>query len=192
LLGECILACEGEIPLLFTENETNNDRLFPGQPNASPYVKDGINNRVVHGDQGAVNPEKRGTKVAAHYRLAVGPGQSASVRLRLTAAGQAGRSTGTKGVAMPLGPEFDETLSLRLQEADAFYLRAGAINCSFALLAACGATPVGVRRHEPTPVVSTRQKGLSISISGRPGSFGFNPQGSMPMRSELTRGSETR
>jgi hypothetical protein len=64
LLSELVLFCEGEVPLLFTENETNNERLFPGHPNASPYVKDGINNCVVQGNQGAVNPEKQGTKVA--------------------------------------------------------------------------------------------------------------------------------
>jgi len=84
ILGEYYLYCEGDAPLLFTENETNNSRLFPEYPNPSPYVKDGINNYVVHGQQSAVNPEKTGTKVSAHYRLKVGPGQSAVVRLRLT------------------------------------------------------------------------------------------------------------
>ncbi len=72
-LGEYIFACEGEVPLLFTDNETNNERLFPGQSNDIPYVKDGINNCLVQGDQRAVNPEKQGTKVAAHYRLRGGP-----------------------------------------------------------------------------------------------------------------------
>ena len=75
LLGEFILSCEGEVPLLFTENETNHERLFPGQKNESPYVKDGINDCVVQGNQGAVNPDKQGTKVAAHYRVKVGAGQ---------------------------------------------------------------------------------------------------------------------
>ncbi len=79
LLGEFILSCEGDVPLLFTENETNHERLFPGQKNESPYVKDGINNCVVQGNQGAVNPGKQGTKVAAHYRVKVDPGQSATV-----------------------------------------------------------------------------------------------------------------
>ena len=60
LLGEFVLSCEGDVPLLFTENETNNERLFPGQKNESPYVKDGINNCVIHGDQGAVNPDEAG------------------------------------------------------------------------------------------------------------------------------------
>jgi hypothetical protein len=120
LLGEFLLCCEGEVPLLFTENETNNVRLF-GQPNEGPYVKDGINNCVVQGNQAAVNPEKQGTKVAAHYRLVVEPGQSATVRLRLTAQGGAGQGTSTQGATMPFGAAFDATLAARLQEADAFY-----------------------------------------------------------------------
>jgi len=111
VVGEYTLYCEGEVPLLFTENETNNERLFPEYPNDSPYVKDGINNCVVLGQQGAVNPEKTGTKVAAHYRFTIGPGQSATVRLRLS--GQA--------AAAPFGPEFEKTLATRLQEADEFY-----------------------------------------------------------------------
>src|SRR5512136_1576479 len=57
-LGEFVLSCEGNVPLLFTENETNHERLFPGRKNESPYVKDGINNCVVLGQQGAVNPGK--------------------------------------------------------------------------------------------------------------------------------------
>ena len=61
--------------LLFTENETNTQRLF-GTPNPSPYVKDGINNFIVHGKQDAVNPEKQGTKVSAHYPLTLGAGES--------------------------------------------------------------------------------------------------------------------
>src|SRR5947207_277381 len=59
-LGERYLYCDGDVPLLFTENETNTQRIF-GVPNRTPYVKDGINNYVVHGQQDAVNPEKKGT-----------------------------------------------------------------------------------------------------------------------------------
>ena len=117
LLGDFVLSCEGEAPLLFTENETNHERLFPGpQKNESLYVKDGINDCVVQGKQSAVNPAKQGTKVAAHYRQVVGSGQSATVRLRLT--GQGGKNrTSSSG----FGAEFDKTLTLRLQEADEFY-----------------------------------------------------------------------
>jgi hypothetical protein len=120
LLGEFIFSCEGEVPLLFTENTTNNDRLFPGQPNASRYTKDGINNCVVQGDHAAVNPEKQGTKVAAHYRMTVEPGQSAILRLRLTARGPAGQGAAA-GTDAPFGPAFDATLATRLNEADEFY-----------------------------------------------------------------------
>jgi hypothetical protein len=114
LLGEFILSCEGEVPLLFTENETNNERLFPGHPNASPYVKDGINNRVVQGNQGAVNPEKQGTKVAAHYQINVGAGQTKVIRLRLSniSPDQRGKH---------FGKNFDEVFADRLREADEFY-----------------------------------------------------------------------
>jgi hypothetical protein len=121
LLGEFVLACEGEVPLLFTENETNHERLFPGQKNESPHVKDGINDCVVQGHQGAVNPEKRGTKVAAHYRPVVAPGQSATVRLRLTAQAAAGRDRKGNAIRSCFGTEFDEVLALRLQETDEFY-----------------------------------------------------------------------
>ena len=68
LLGAFLLSCEGDVPLLFTENETNHERLFHGQKNESPYVKDGINDCVVQGRHDAVNPGRQGTKVAAHYQ----------------------------------------------------------------------------------------------------------------------------
>jgi hypothetical protein len=121
LLGELIFSCEGEVPLLFTENETNHELLFPGQKNDSPYVKDGINNCVVHGNQGAVNPEKQGTKVAAHYRLVVTPGQSSTVRLRLTGQAETAKGGKSKTIASSFGTEFDKILTARLQEADDFY-----------------------------------------------------------------------
>ena len=113
-LGEFILSCEGEVPLLFTENETNHERLFSGQKNESPYVKDGINDCVVQGNQGAVNPEKQGTKVAAHYQVNVGAGQTKVIRLRLSKA-----SPDQKGE--PFGKQFDEVFADRLREADEFY-----------------------------------------------------------------------
>ena len=113
LLGEFILSCEGDVPLLFTENETNHERLF-GQKNESPYVKDGINDCVVQGDQDAVNPGKQGTKVAAHYQVTVGAGQTEVIRLRLSSS-----SPDRKG--KPFGKEFDEVFADRLREADEFY-----------------------------------------------------------------------
>ncbi|MEK7787578.1 MAG: glucosidase, partial [Chloroflexota bacterium] len=119
-LGEYTLYCDGEVPLLFTENETNNARLFPEYPNVSPYVKDGINDYVVQGRQTAVNPAHQGTKGAAHYRQMVAPGQSMTVRLRLASQGPVEQGKNKKGV-VPFGPAFAETLAVRLQEADEFY-----------------------------------------------------------------------
>ncbi len=121
ILGTYYLYCEGNVPLLFTENETNNDLLFPEHPNASPYVKDGINNSVVQGHQTAVNPDHQGTKGAAHYRQVIAPGRSVTMRLRLTSQAPAGQGKNTKGMAVPFGPAFAETFAARLQEADEFY-----------------------------------------------------------------------
>jgi hypothetical protein len=111
-LGTRYLYCDGDPRLLFTENETNMQRIF-GVPNRTPYVKDGINNAVVHGQEGVVNPEKKGTKVAACYKLVVKPGECGIVRLRLSdvAPGAAGR----------FGSAFDTVLDARRAEADEFY-----------------------------------------------------------------------
>ena len=113
LLGEFILSCEGDVPLLFTENETNHERLF-GQKNESCCVKDGINDCVVQGDQAAVNPDKQGTKVAAHYQATVGAGQTKVIRLRLSSG-----PPDKKG--KPFGKDFDKVFADRLREADEFY-----------------------------------------------------------------------
>jgi hypothetical protein len=102
------LYCEGAPELLFTEVETNRERVF-GAANHSPYVKDGINDYVVHGAAGAVNPKGHGTKAAARYRLDLQPGETATIRLRL-----ADEAPG------PFG-DFDEMLERRRDEADAFY-----------------------------------------------------------------------
>ncbi len=116
-LGERYLYCDGEVPLLFTENETNTQRIF-GVPNRSPYVKDGIDNYIVHAQEGAVNPDKKGTKVAAHYRLTVDAGQSQVIRLRLSDMAPAGPENGQ--VKNPFA-QFDSTLQARRREADEFY-----------------------------------------------------------------------
>ena len=114
LLGEFILSCEGDVPLLFTENETNHEKLFPGQKNESPYVKDGINDFVVNGIEDAVNPEHQGTKAAAHYHVNIGAGQTSVIRVRLTK-----KSVGSKDNLF--GKSFDKVFDDRLSEADEFY-----------------------------------------------------------------------
>jgi hypothetical protein len=109
VLGDRFLHCEGEAELLFTENESNLQRVF-GVPSASPYVKDSINDHVVQGKAGVVNPAKTGTKAAARYRLNVPAGGSRSVRLRLTT-----------GLAEKPFADFEEVFAARLKEADEFY-----------------------------------------------------------------------
>jgi hypothetical protein len=111
-LGERYLYCEGATSLLFTENETNNERIF-GTPNASAYVKDAINEYVVHGKKEAVNPAGTGTKSAAHYHFSVGAGQAATIRLRLSAIAPA-------SIGDPFGT-FADTMQARQCEADEFY-----------------------------------------------------------------------
>jgi hypothetical protein len=119
-LGERYFYCEGDVPLLFTENETNTQRIF-GVPNRSPYVKDSINNYIVHGQEGAVNPEKKGTKAAAHYRLTVNPGECQVIRLRLSDVAPEAFARGNGEAASPFGGHFENVLQARRQEADEFY-----------------------------------------------------------------------
>ncbi len=92
-LGPRWLYCEGAPELLFTENETNGERLW-GEANPSPYVKDGINACVVDGEKDAVNPAAVGTKAAARYRMTLAAGQSVAVRLRLANTPIPGRTFG--------------------------------------------------------------------------------------------------
>jgi hypothetical protein len=113
LLGKYTLSCEGDVPLLFTENETNHERLF-GQKNESLHVKDGINDCVVQGKQAAVNPYKKGTKVAAHYQINVGAGRTKVIRLQLS-------NSSPEQLGKPFGKQFDEVFAERLREADEFY-----------------------------------------------------------------------
>ncbi len=111
-LGERYLYCDGDATLLFTENETNNERVF-GKPNASPYVKDGINNFVVQGNQNAVNPDRTGTKCSAHYQLNVAAGKTSTIRLRLT-------NLAPNAVGDPF-KTFGSIMQTRQAEADEFY-----------------------------------------------------------------------
>ena len=116
-LGTYRLYCEGNPTLLFTENETNTQRIF-GVPNRTPYVKDAFDNYVVHGQAQAVNPERIGTKAAAHYKLLIPPGEKQVVRLRLrTVDGTEGN--GRKRAVF--GPEFESQFESRAREADEFY-----------------------------------------------------------------------
>ena len=111
--------CDGNVPLLFTENETNTQRLF-GVPNRTPYVKDGINNYVVLGQQDAVNHGGTGTKASAHYQLEIRPGGHEVINLRLTETGPED-SLRVYGPHGPFGGHYEEMFRTRKQEADEFY-----------------------------------------------------------------------
>ena len=112
VLGKRWLYCEGTPELLFTENETNTQRLF-NAPNSTPYVKDGINDYMVHDARHAVNSEQIGTKAAANYKLTIETGESAIIRLRLT--NQTLKKSNDAFV------DFDRVFAERLKEADEFY-----------------------------------------------------------------------
>jgi hypothetical protein len=105
------LHCEGTPELLFTENETNARRLF-GTENRTPFVKDGINDYIVHGVNEAVNPERVGSKASAHYNLSLGSGETVAIRMLLADSDFKGANA---------FEAFDKTFALRQREADEFY-----------------------------------------------------------------------
>jgi len=97
-------------PVLFTENDTNAEALF-NSPNAIPFVKDAFHRFLIQGQTEAVNPANRGTKAALVHATTLGPGQSATVRLRLS----------PEEIPEPFGSAFDALFASRQSEADAFY-----------------------------------------------------------------------
>ena len=101
------------VPLLFTENDTNHQRLSCGK-NDSPYVKDAFHKYVVEGKEGAVNPDNTGTKFAAHYTLELEGGQKNAIQLRLC---------NQPDLKTPFGQAFNDIFQTRKQEADEFYQR---------------------------------------------------------------------
>jgi hypothetical protein len=110
-LGEYWLHCDGDPELLFTENESNTQRLW-GQPNASAYVKDAFHAYVISGQGDAVNPARTGTKAAAHYVCDVPGGGTKTIRLRLTAT-KMNKAFG----------DFENIFKSRIADADEFYER---------------------------------------------------------------------
>src|SRR5262249_42886775 len=101
---------DGQTPqLLFTENDTNTQRLF-NSPNASPYVKDGINDAVVNGKTERVNPEQKGTKCAAHFKASIAGGETFTVNVCFD----------NNPLEKPFA-DFDDIFSRRIHEADQFY-----------------------------------------------------------------------
>jgi len=110
-LGKFWLSAPKANKVLFTENETNVERLY-GIRAKNPYFKDSINDYVIHGKQDAVNSKATGTKAAMHYILKVPSGKTVTVQLRLT---------DKLNPSSPLGDDFKAVFDQRLKEADEFY-----------------------------------------------------------------------
>ncbi len=107
------LRCEGADEIVFTENDTNDERLY-GTKNATPFVKDAFHAYLVDGDRAAVNPAKTGTKAAAVYDLFLAPGETRVVAMRFA---PPSAFRGDRGV----GADFDAVFDERIQDADAFF-----------------------------------------------------------------------
>jgi hypothetical protein len=114
--GKRWLLAEGAPEMLFTENETNFQRIF-GTPNPTPYIKDSFHEYIVNGRREAVNPDQKGTKSAARYRVKLAPGAATTIRLRLT------NAEPRAGSANPFDDSFEKMFQLRIAEANQFYAR---------------------------------------------------------------------
>jgi hypothetical protein len=135
--GKRWLLCAGQPQLLFTENQTNYERIFATQ-NPTPFVKDAFHEYLIRKNQGAINPQQTGTKMAAYYPLTLGPGDSTTLKLRLTDTDPLGgispdshkvditslaHADPTEQVPATndFGTGFDHLFDLRQREADDFY-----------------------------------------------------------------------
>jgi Glycosyl hydrolase family 63 C-terminal domain len=135
--GKRWLLCAGQPQLLFTENETNYERVFAGK-SPTPFVKDAFHEYLIHKNQAAINPQQTGTKMAAYYHLTLGSGDATTLKLRLTDSEPLARTNSSKKVATIPSPApadlndevpaagdfatgFDHLFELRQKEADDFY-----------------------------------------------------------------------
>jgi hypothetical protein len=136
--GKRWLLCAGQPQLLFTENQTDYERIF-NVKNPTPFVKDAFHEYLIHKNQAAINPQQNGTKMAAYYPLTLSPGDSATLKLRLTDMDPLGemKSDSKKPGSVPspahaepnnevprandFGTDFDRLFDLRQKEADDFY-----------------------------------------------------------------------
>ncbi len=108
-LGRYFLYGRQQAKIVFTENESNMERLF-GTSNPSPYVKDSFHRMVIHGEQNTANPYQTGTKFAAWHEITCDSGKEVTIELLLT----------KHAVDAPfVGVE--DTFTHRLEDADSFY-----------------------------------------------------------------------
>ncbi|WP_269525499.1 MGH1-like glycoside hydrolase domain-containing protein [Coraliomargarita parva] len=116
-LGEMLFHCEADgaaagVEWLFTENETNQERIFHSK-SASRYTKDAFHRYVINREAGAVNPARRGTKAAALWQFDIPAGATVVVRCRLHPVEEDNGLTRLE--------DFEATFASRIAECDAFY-----------------------------------------------------------------------
>ncbi len=109
-LGSFLLSFDGTPEVLFTENETNVERLW-GWRGQNTFYKDAFHQYLVHGRDGAINPQRQGTKACAVYHLKVQSGEQSVLHFRLSRSG------------LPDLPrdQWDGIFDTRIQEASEFY-----------------------------------------------------------------------
>jgi hypothetical protein len=117
ILGNYSLFCQGDAELLFTENQTNTQRLFHS-PNDSPFVKDAFHEFVINGNEHAINPERCGTKMAARYTMQLEAGETQKVLLRLMAQTN---DSANKSTFAQVNKDFEAIVQKRLSECAEFY-----------------------------------------------------------------------
>ncbi|MGC4014148.1 MAG: hypothetical protein QM755_06450 [Luteolibacter sp.] len=111
-LGEYRFTFDGDVPVLFTENDSNTQRLWD-QSNATPFVKDAFHRHVIDGETDAINPANSGTKCTPHFQFDLAAGETRVVHLRLTRQGET-------------APDAESVFADRIREADEFYAKTGA------------------------------------------------------------------
>ncbi len=114
-LGQIRLDIDGAGELLFTENDSNSERLW-ASPNAQPFVKDAFHRAIVDGETAATNPGRVGSKAASRHRLVVAPGTTETLRLRLRLGSHA-----AAGGSLDPFVDFEQVFAARIAEADAFH-----------------------------------------------------------------------
>jgi len=85
-----------------------------GTANYTTFTKDAFHRYIIHDEKDAVNPKKKGTKVAPYYVLIVGADEERVLRCRLMAEDEI--------VKDPFAERnFGAIIQKRLKEADEFY-----------------------------------------------------------------------
>ncbi|EKB48283.1 MGH1-like glycoside hydrolase domain-containing protein [Cecembia lonarensis] len=107
--GNYFFSFDGQPEFKFCDNETNREKLYH-IPNEKKYLKDAINDYVVHNFSHHLNNDNYGTKAAAIYKILIPAGASTVVKFRMT-----------HQLVKDSALSCDEILGQRKKEADEFY-----------------------------------------------------------------------